>query len=85
LAIHCSMVSRFVKTPPSCPASSESKRKTAFRLEVKEVYQTHEKQGAADEELIDVLIAISVVSKRLARNLTLVRQTKPINGRRKNR
>lgn len=64
----------FVKTTLSCPASYESKQKNTFRLEVKEVYQTQVKPKgcSADEELVEVLTAISVVSKRLARNLSLL-------------
>lgn len=37
------------------------------------MYLTHNRQMAdIDEELIDTLLAISVVSKRLARNLSLL-------------
>ena len=61
----------FVKTTPSCPASCESKKK-AFRLEVNKMYGTDTRTRAADEELIEVLTAISVVSKRLARKLTIL-------------
>ncbi|NCC04739.1 MAG: hypothetical protein EOM37_12020 [Proteobacteria bacterium] len=48
-----------------------------------------ERQGtrtqAADEELVDVLTAISVVSKRLARNLTiLAAQSKSKEGAKTN-
>ncbi|MEG2842529.1 MAG: hypothetical protein RR900_03505, partial [Ruthenibacterium sp.] len=46
--------------------------KTAFRLEVTEMYEAQSETRTADEELVEVLTAISVVSKRLARNLSLL-------------
>jgi hypothetical protein len=58
-------------------------RKTAFRLEVKEMIQERKdtRTQVADEELIEVLTAISVVSKRLARKLALLAgQSKSMEG-----
>jgi len=40
--------------------------------EVNEMYESHTRIRAADDELIDVLIAISVVSNRLARKLMIL-------------
>lgn len=39
------------------------------------MYETDNKARASDEELIDVLTAISVVSKRLAKKLAVLSQT----------
>ena len=56
------------------PVSCESDTQPAFRTEVKQMYQAQTKSQSctADEELVDVLTAISVVSMRLARKLTLL-------------
>jgi hypothetical protein len=49
-----------------------AKTTTAPSKEVNEMYGTDTRTRAADEELIEVLTAISVVSKRLARKLTVL-------------
>jgi hypothetical protein len=62
-----------------------AKTTTAPSKEVNEMYGTDTRTRAADEELIEVLIAISVVSKRLARKLTDTCQSESTQGRRKSR
>jgi hypothetical protein len=49
-----------------------AKTTTAPSKEVNEMYETNTRTSAADEELIEVLTTISVVSKRLARKLTVL-------------
>jgi hypothetical protein len=49
-----------------------AKTTTAPSKEVNKMYGTDTRARAADEELIEVLTAISTVSKRLARKLTVL-------------
>ena len=46
-------------------------------------YNANHYDARADEDIVDVLTAISVVSKRLANNLTVARQQSKSRGRRK--
>jgi hypothetical protein len=58
-----------------------AKTTAAPSKEVNEMYETNTRTIAADEELIEVLTAISVVSKRLARKLTaLANQSQHMEG-----
>lgn len=46
-------------------------------------YNANHYDARADEDIVDVLTAISVVSRRLASNLTIALPAEQIQGRRK--
>ena len=55
---------------------------SGLRLQVNRMYEAQKKHGTGtDQELIDVLTAISVVSKRLAMKLALIQSQSTEGGK----
>ena len=72
-----------VQTHTSPPVGSgKSKNDIAPSREVNRMYEAQKKHGTdTDQELIDVLVAISVVSRRLAMKLALIQSQSTEGGK----